>query len=150
MFQDKRKDGQSPQEDSMHEPITGSNLPPVMALAFLGDAEYSLRVRLMLVKDGIGKAGELNARALSYVTAEKQASFMRRIEPLLTEDERDVYRRARNNVHLRKPKHASPMDYREATGLEAVFGMLKFIKDDARLDALFDEIEKTAKEENDD
>ncbi len=134
----------------MHEPKLGSELPSVMALAFLGDAEYSLRVRLMLVRNGIGKSGELNKRALSYVTAEKQAAFLRRIEPMLEEDERDVYRRARNSVHLNKPKHASPMDYRDATGLEAVFGMLKYLGDDARLDELFDEIEKTAKEENDD
>ncbi len=134
----------------MHEPIVGSKLPSVMALSFLGDAAFGLRVRLMLVKDGIENAGELNKRALSYVTAEKQASFMRRIEPLLTEDERDVYRRARNSTHLNKPKHASPMDYREATGIEAVFGMLTVIKDEERLDALFCEIEKMAKEEEND
>ena len=91
----------------MHDRILGTELPSVMALSYIGDACHSLFVRKMLVERGICKSGELNAAALEYVTAEAQAKMARRIEPLLLEDEREVYRRAANSGHLNKPKHSS-------------------------------------------
>ena len=120
----------------MHENLIGASLPTVAALAYLGDARHALYVRRMLVERGMCKSGELNEAALSYVTAEAQAVMMRRIEPLLLEDERDVYRRAANSGHLNRPKHASAADYRAATGFEAVIGMLEWIGDDERLELL--------------
>ena len=120
----------------MHEKIIGAALPSVAALAYLGDARHSLYVRRMLVERGISKSGELNALSLEYVTAEAQAAMMRRIEPLLLEDELDVYRRAANSGHLNKPRRASAADYRAATGFEAVIGMLEWIGDDERLEML--------------
>ena len=120
----------------MHEKILGAALPTTAALAYLGDARHSLFVRRMLVKKGICKSGELNEAALSYVTAEAQARMMRKIEPLLLEDERELYKRAANSGHLNRPKHASAADYRAATGFEAVIGMLEWIGDGERLDIL--------------
>lgn len=120
----------------MHEGLIGASLPSVAALAYLGDARHALYVRRMLVDRGICKSGELNEAALSYVTAEAQAAMMRKIEPLLLEDERDVYRRAANSGHLNRPKHASAADYRAATGFEAVIGMLEWIGDSERLELL--------------
>lgn len=117
----------------MHKQVLGANLPSVQALAFLGDAEYSVFVRRLLVRRGIGKSGELNRLSLSYVTAERQAALMRRIEPLLYDDERDVFRRAANSTHLNRPKHASIADYRYATGFEALLGMLSWLGDTERL-----------------
>ena len=99
-------------------------LPTVSALAYLGDARHSLYVRAMLVERGLCKSGELNKAALDYVTAQRQAAMLDKIYPLLTEEERAVYRRASNSKHLNKPKHASGSDYRRATGFEAVIGML--------------------------
>lgn len=120
----------------MHDAVKGGELPSVMALAYVGDAVQALFVREMLVDRGICKSGELNEAALAYVTAEAQAKMMRRIEPLLLEDERDVYKRAANSGHLNRPKHASAADYRCATGFEAVLGMLHKIGDRERLDEL--------------
>ncbi len=122
----------------MHDRILGTALPSTQALAYLGDARHALYVRRMLVERGICKSGELNAEALKYVTAEAQAQMMRKIEPELLEDERDVYRRASNSGHLNKPKRASAADYRAATGFEAVIGMLEWIGDSARLSELLD------------
>lgn len=121
----------------MHTPIRGTDLPPVMALSFLGDARHSLYVRRMLVARGICKSGELNDAAREYVTAEAQAAMARRIEPLLSEDEREVYRRASNSGHLNRPRHSSAADYRAATGFEAVVGMLDWLGDEERLAQLF-------------
>ena len=120
----------------MHEEVIGAALPTTAALAYLGDARHALYVRRMLVEKGICKSGELNEASLSYVTAEAQARMMRKIEPLLFEDERDVYKRAANSGHLNRPKHASAADYRAATGFEAVIGMLEWVGDEERLDML--------------
>ena len=126
----------------MHEKILGTSLPTVAALAYLGDARHSLFVRRMLVERGICKSGELNEASLAYVTAGKQAEMMRKIEPLLLEDELDVYKRAANSGHLNKPKRASAADYRAATGFEAVIGMLEWIGDGERLEMLLSEAHK--------
>ncbi len=125
-------------ENFMHEKVVGTSLPSVMALAFLGDARHSLYVRRRLVERGITKSGELNAEALRYVTCEAQAKMMREIEPRLSEDERDTYKRAANSGHLNRPKHATAADYRAATGFEALVGMLEWIGDEERLSELFE------------
>ena len=130
----------------MHEKITGGELPAVLALAFLGDARHSLYVRRMLVERGISKSGELNELSLAYVTAEAQAQAYGRIEHLLLEDEREVFRRAANSTHLNRPKHASVTDYRYATGFEALIGMLVWIKDEERLEELLKEAHKENRE----
>ena len=126
----------------MSEKILGAALPPVMALAYLGDARHSLYVRDMLVRRGITKSGELNRASLAYVTAEAQAAAYRKIEPQLTEDERAVFRRAANSGHLNRPKHASVADYRHATGFEAVIGMHSYLGNEERIKELLDEAHK--------
>ena len=130
----------------MHDKILGTSLPSVAALAYLGDSRHALYVRRMLVAQGICKSGELNEASLKYVTAEAQAEMMRRIENMLLDDERDVYRRAVNSGHLNKPKHAKAADYRAATGFEAVIGMLEWIGDNERLAELLCEAHKTYEE----
>lgn len=127
----------------MHDKVLGTALPTTQALAYLGDARHALYVRRMLVEKGICKSGELNRAAIEYVTAEAQAEMMRRIEPLLLEDERELYRRAANSGHLNKPKHASGADYRAATGFEAVVGMLEWLGDEERLNTLLDRAHNT-------
>ena len=133
----------------MHEKIIGASLPSVAALAYLGDAAYSLFVRRMLIEGGCERSGELNRLSLEYVTAERQASLMRRIEPMLVEDERDVFRRAANSTHLNRPRHASIADYRYATGFEAVLGMLVWIGDHERLNEILDFVRRQDDDQKD-
>ena len=120
----------------MHDKLIGAALPSVGALAYIGDARHSLYVRMMLVRRGISKSKDLNALALEYVTAEMQARYFEKIEPFLTDDERDVFRRAYNSQHLNKPKRASGKDYRTATGFEALIGALAYIGDEERINEL--------------
>ena len=128
----------------MHGKIVGAALPSVGALSYIGDARHSLYVRTMLVKRGVSKSGELNELSLKYVTAEAQAEAYSKIEDMLLEDEREVFKRAYNSTHLNKPKRASGKDYRTATGFEAVIGMLSFIGDEDRINELL----SAAHEEN--
>ena len=126
----------------MHDRIIGASLPSTQALAYLGDAAYSLYVRRMLVARGLSKAKDLNRETLRYVTAEAQAAMYRRIEDMLLDDEREVFKRAANSTHLNRPKHASVTEYRYATGFEALIGLLVWIKDDERIEELLDAAHK--------
>ena len=120
--------------------VTASELPSSAALAYLGDAVHSLYVRRAVVAGRLSHAGDLHEAGLCHVTAAAQAAAMARITPLLTEEERDVARRAHNSHHLRKPKHMTLADYRRATALEAVLGMLYYTGNTARLELLMHEI----------
>lgn len=122
--------------------IVGANLPSGAVLAYLGDAWYSLYVRRLLIDAGIEKPGLLNEAALSFVTAKRQAARMRRLLPLLTEEEAGVFRRAANASHPHRPKGATAADYRYATGFEALIGMLYYLKDEERLLHLMEEAHK--------
>ena len=122
----------------MDSKIKGCDLPSVLSLAYLGDARHSLYVRRMLIERGLTKSADLNRESLHYVTAEAQARMCRAIMDELTEDERDVYRRASNSTHLNRPKHASGGDYRAATGFEAVIGMLEWLGRTERVNYLLD------------
>ena len=133
----------------MHEFVKGADLPSVASLSFLGDAVHSLYVRRMLIGRGICKSGELNSASLEFVTAERQAEMARRVLPHLLDDERETYKRAFTSTHLNKPKHAKIMDYRAATGLEAVLGMLYFISDNERLDFILKIAHDERNSEND-
>ena len=115
-----------------------ASLPPVMALAYLGDARHALYVREMLVRRGIVKPKELNRAALDYITAEAQARMYARIEDMLTDEERSTAHRAANSGHLNRPKHASPKEYMMATGFESVVGMLHYLGEERRLTEILD------------
>lgn len=125
-------------ENFMDGKIVAANLPQPLTLAYLGDARHSLYVRLTLIKRGLSKPGDLNREALSFVTAAAQASAYEKIEPHLTDIERDTARRAANSTHLNKPKSASGKDYRIATGFEAVIGLLEYLGENERIEKLLD------------
>lgn len=120
--------------------IRQSELPTVAALAFLGDAVYTLYVRRRAVASGIPKSGALSEESNRHVKAAAQARALEKIRPLFTPLEEDVCRRAGNSTHLNRPKSASGADYRSATGLEAVLGMLYHTGDAQRLDFLLSSI----------
>lgn len=124
----------------METPSRQSDLPDALALAFLGDAIFSHAVRAMLVARGISRAGELNRLSLAYVTAEAQSEGFLLVEPLLSDEERALARRAGNSGHLNRPRHASPADYRRATALEALLGMLEVTGRTDRLKEIADRV----------
>ncbi len=123
-----------------------TQLPSSAALAYLGDAVHSLYVRRMAVSLGLSHSADLHAVGQRYVTAAAQAVAFDRIYDKLTEEEIDVTRRARNSHHLQRPKHMSVSEYRKATGLEALLGMLFYTGRQERLDEIMSMILKGAEE----
>jgi ribonuclease-3 family protein len=107
------------------------------SLAYLGDAVIELLVRRSLVTDKVHLKNP-SEEAVKYVNAAAQSDAYSKIEAHLTEDEADVYRRARNNYHTSNvPKSATPAQYRRSTGFEAVFGYLYLRGDTGRIEELF-------------
>ena len=116
--------------------IKQGDLPSSEALAYLGDAIFSLCVRRFLVESGISHAKDLNRLAEKFVTAPRQALIFQSIEPKLTEEEKDIFKRAFNHKGLKPPRHASGKDYRTATGLEALLGALYVTNQNDRIEEL--------------
>ena len=108
-----------------------------LELAYLGDAVYELSVREYLVKKGAGTVGELNRKALSFVTAPAQAAATERLLPFFTGEEAAVFRRGRNSHPKTVARHNDPGEYSLATGLEAVFGYLWLGGEGERIAELF-------------
>ncbi len=90
-----------------------------LALAFVGDGIYSLMVRERLLSQANRPVNDLHRLAVREVRAEAQAAAIKRILPVLTEQEQAVFKRGRN-AHTAR----SGADYHNATGLEALFGYL--------------------------
>ncbi|MBO5091049.1 MAG: Mini-ribonuclease 3 [Clostridia bacterium] len=107
------------------------------ALAYLGDSVLEALIRERLVLKGYEKSAKLNSEALKYVTAVNQAKAYANIEGALDENEQQIFRRGKNSSHLNIPKSASALEYKIATGFEAVFGYLRLIKNETRILELF-------------
>ena len=93
-------------------------------LAFVGDGVYSLYIRQKLIIAGNLKGKELHASATNFVKAKGQSNFIDKLLPIFTEREMEVFKRGRNFKTQSQAKNASIIDYRRATGLEAVLGYL--------------------------
>ena len=108
-----------------------------LVLAYIGDAVYEMMARLETLSLGNAPVNKMNRRTRELVNAKAQAEMYFRIRPLLTEEEEAVFRRGRNAKSYTSPKHADIVDYRHATGLEALFGYLYLEKQMERLRDLF-------------
>ena len=111
-----------------------------LALAHLGDGVYELMVRTWLCLKGKATNKGLHRAAVTYVSAPAQAKRVKKILPILTDEEQGVYRRARNSHTAAIPKGASVGEYHAATGLEALFGWLYLRGQLDRLNELFEQM----------
>ena len=131
--------------DNLDE-IDARNLNP-QVLAFVGDGVYSLYIRHKLINSSGLKGKDLHNEATNYVKASGQSNFINKLLPSLTERELSVFKRARNHKTLSQAKNAKIVDYRRATGLEAVLGYLYLIGD---LDRLNEILKQSVGENNED
>lgn len=102
-----------------------------LTLAYIGDAVYELVIRTILVSRANTQVSKLHKKASSLVKAEKQSELVEILEPHFTPEEEHIYKRGRNAKSYTSAKNAGIVDYRRATGFEAVMGYL-YLKGDFR------------------
>lgn len=114
------------------------NLINGIALAFEGDAVYSMYIRRHLIFQGQTKPNQLHRLATKYVSAKAQAMLITKMleAQLLTEKEEEIYKRGRNaSVHT-KAKNTDIITYKMSTGFEAVLGYLHMTEQIERMEEL--------------
>lgn len=107
-------------------------------LSFLGDAVFELLVREYLINKGYVKLNDLQRYTLDYVTAKRQAYFVKCLldDDFLSLDEVDIIRRGRNLKTHKSPKNCDSVTYKYSTAFEVLIGYL-YINDKKRLDEVF-------------
>ena len=95
--------------------------------AYVGDCVYELYIRTKLVDTTKLKPHEL------HIKSKAQAETLKKLETILTEEEKEIVRRGRNTQTHHIAKNASMQDYMYATAFEALIGYLYLTKQDDRL-----------------
>lgn len=111
-----------------------------LVLAYIGDTVYETYIREYLITKNINKkVNDLHKSAVKYVKAKAQATIMHEIEEQLTEEELRIFKRGRNQKSHTSPKNADIIDYKHATGFEALIGYLHLGKEKERLEHIIQE-----------
>lgn len=106
-----------------------------LVLAYVGDAYFHLFVRTRLLSFDQSNVRALHAFSAQIVSAVWQHKAYLAIESMLTEDEKAIYRRARN-AKSHAPRSATVAEYHSSTGFEALLGSLYLRHETARLEEL--------------
>ena len=104
-----------------------------LTLAFVGDCVYDLILRTVIVERHNASPNQLHREKSRLAKAPAQAEMAEALQEHLTQEELAVYRRGRNAKSHTTAKHASVLDYRKATGLEALYGWLYLSGQEERL-----------------
>ena len=118
-------------------------------LAYAGDAVYELLVRSFILNSHDISVNKMHGLAVKFVKAEAQAYIISKLADTLTEEEKNIVKRGRNAKVTSSPKNVDFMDYRYATGFEALLGYLFLSKDVDRLMYIFDRIIEIILEKDD-
>ncbi|MDR5659928.1 ribonuclease III domain-containing protein [Serpentinicella sp. ANB-PHB4] len=120
----KTRDEKSESEVKMMSPLV---------LAYVGDAIFEVHVRNYLIARNNVSVHQLHKLATTYVKAKAQSKIISELDQRLKDEERAIVRRGRNQKTGTTPKNADIMDYKYATGFEALIGYLFYIGDMDRL-----------------
>ena len=104
-----------------------------LTLAFVGDCVYDLILRTVIVERHNASPNQLHREKSRLAKAPSQAEMAEALQEELTQEELAVYRRGRNAKSHTTAKNASVLDYRKATGLEALYGWLYLSGQEERL-----------------
>ena len=111
-----------------------------LGLAHMGDCVFEILCRAWLCARGEKTVDRLHRDTIHMVKASSQAKFADKLLPLLTDEELSYYRRGKNaHVHA-VPKSATPAEYANATGLEALFVALYLSGKTERINELFNTV----------
>lgn len=133
-------------EQRVMEKKDAINLNPLI-LAFIGDSTFENFVRERIIRRGTASLPhKLHIEAIRYVKAANQSYIMEVIESLLSEEEAYIYKRGRNMKSMTVPKNAKVIDYRRATGFEALIGYLFLTGEEERLKEIMELSAKAVEE----
>lgn len=118
-------------------PPETANAPDGLALAFIGDAVWSLMARDFILSQADARVQTLHERTAMICNAAFQAAAAERIAPKLTAQEEGIFKRGRNARVGHVPKNKSQAEYHRATGVEALFGWLYLRGESERIGELF-------------
>ena len=111
------------------------NLSP-LALAFIGDGVHTLFVREFVVKGGISNLNCYHQKAKKFCNAKHQKEVLEKLLPMLTFEESEIVRRARNAKSKHKAKNFNEEEYKKATAFEALIGFLYLTEQKERLEEI--------------
>ncbi|MCR5176454.1 MAG: ribonuclease III [Anaerovibrio sp.] len=120
-----------------YDDVDPKSLHPLV-LAYIGDAYFHLFVRGRILSYEQSKVQVLHQFSAQIVSAVWQDKAYRAIEPMLSEEEKAVYRRGRN-AKSHAPRSASVAQYHSSTGFEALLGYLYLLERTDRLYELAEE-----------
>lgn len=115
-----------------------AKLKNILVLAFVGDCVQELYVKSKLAITDGHKTGFLHHLAVNELSAKAQALKTEKLISLFTEEEADIYRRAKNSNPKSMAKNADSLEYHKATGIEAVWGYLYLTGQTERLATLLE------------
>jgi ribonuclease-3 family protein len=106
--------------------------------AYIGDSVYEQYIRNYLVTSTKYKPHKLHIEATKFVKAAAQAKILQQLEENLTDDEKEIVRRARNTKNHHLPKNSNVQEYMYATAFEGLIGYLHLSKSKERLKEILD------------
>lgn len=112
------------------------NLLSPLTWAYVGDSVFEVYIRTHLVNKTNLKPHKLHIEAINYVKAKAQAEFLKKIEEILTDEEKEIVRRGRNAQNHHLPKNSNVQEYMHATAFEALIGFLYLTKKYERLEKI--------------
>lgn len=124
-------------EDSMQDKTIDIRQYSPLALAYMGDCIFDLCVREYLLKQANMQANKLHQKSKALVNATSQSKMYKELVDIVTEEEKAILKRGRNAHSNTKAKNATMIDYKNATGLEALFGYLYLKGQQQRIEELF-------------
>ena len=119
------------------EEIDVNQISPLV-WAYIGDSVYEQYIRNYLVTNTKYKPHKLHVEATKFVKAAAQAKVLQRLENNLTEEEKEIVRRARNTKNHHLPKNSNVQEYMYATAFEGLIGYLHLSKNTNRLNEILE------------
>ena len=105
-----------------------------LSIAYIGDAYFHLFVRVRLLKYKY-KVNDLHALSAKIVSAVYQSKAYQEIESILTDEEKEIFKRGRN-AKSRSTHSATNTEYHNSTGFETLLGTLYLTRKNERLNEL--------------
>lgn len=108
-----------------------------LTLAYIGDAYYELWIRNYCLNKGKALVKDLHNCAICFTQATSQAeAAYALINNVYTDEEKQIFKRGRNQSATHKPKNADVNTYNQSTGFEAVIGYLYLKENFKRIETI--------------